>query len=148
MKPRALILSGYGLNCEAETQFAFELAGAGATIVHVDDLIAGQARLDHFQILVIPGGFSFGDDTGSGRAYANRLKNHLAEKLKKFVEADTLTIGICNGFQILTNAGLLPGALLYNDLPRYLVRWVDLKVKNPGPWLASLKDIYLPIAHG
>ncbi len=148
MQPRAIILSGYGLNCEEETKFAFERVGARADIVHVNDLIARRGRLREYQILAIPGGFSYGDDTGSGKAYANKLKNHLAEELAAFATADKLMIGICNGFQVLTNAGLLPGALTFNDNARYSVRWVDLKVAGVSPWLAGLKNISLPIAHG
>src|SRR3990167_6025805 len=112
MKPKIIVLAGYGLNCEEETKFAFELAGGGAEIVHVNDLIANAKKLRNSQILAVPGGFSFGDDLGSGLAYANKMKNHLAEALTEFLARDTLTIGICNGFQILTNLGFLPGALV------------------------------------
>lgn len=146
--PKAMVLSGYGLNCEDETKFAFELAGCRTDIIHINDLISGEKKLRNYQILAVPGGFSFGDDTGSGKAFAAKLKNHLDDELRKFVESDHLVIGICNGFQILTNAGLLPGALTYNDSARYHVRWVDVKVTNPGPWLAGIEELSLPIAHG
>src|ERR1051326_6224533 len=126
-QPRAIILSGYGLNCEEETAHVFTLAGAKADIVHINDLVNGVKSLRSYQILAIPGGFSYGDDTGSGRAYANKLKNHLHDERNKFVTADKLVIGICNGFQILTQAGLLPGALLFNSNARYTARWVDLQ---------------------
>ena len=147
-KPRAIILSGYGLNCEEETKLAFELAGATADIVHISDLIADKRRLNKYQILAIPGGFAFGDDTGSGKAYANKLKNNLWKEIEAFDQRDTLTIGICNGFQVLTNLGVLPGALLANDSVRYIDRWVDLKVAGKSPWLAGIKTLSLPIAHG
>lgn len=148
MKPRAIVLSGYGLNCEDETKFAFELAGGEADIVHVNDLIERPRKLRQYQILAVPGGFSFGDDTGSGKAYANKLKNHLGEHLERFAAQDRLIIGLCNGFQILTNTGLLPGALTFNDSVRYTDRWVDLKITGKGPWLSGIKSLSVPIAHG
>lgn len=158
MKPKVLVFSGYGLNCEEETMFAFQLAGADANIIHVNDIIDGFFKLEQYQILAIPGGFSYGDDTGSGNAYAWKLRNHLFEKLVKFIKKDRLIIGICNGFQILVNLGLLPAfnnqygqrtvALVHNNCNRYLVRWVDLKIKNQTPWFTGIKTLSLPIAHG
>lgn len=147
-KPKVIVFAGYGLNCEEETKFAFEEAGAEATIAHINDVIANPKMLDKFQILAMPGGFSYGDDTGSGKAYANRLRHHLEVPLKKFIERDTLMIGVCNGFQILTNAGLLPGALTYNESARYMDRWVDLKPVGDSPWTKGLGVLSLPIAHG
>lgn len=147
--PKVLILSGYGLNCEEETALAFELAGGESEIVHINDLIENKNKLQRYQILAIPGGFSYGDDIGSGRAYANKLNNHLKHKLLEFARKDKLIIGICNGFQILTQTGLLPGALTNNTNARYTVRWVDLKInKSPSPWLRGIKSLSLPIAHG
>jgi|SRR3989344_974972 len=147
-KPKVIILSGYGLNCEEETKFAFESAGGKADIVHINDLIAMPKMLSEYQILAFPGGFSYGDDTGSGKAYANKLKNHLSKELKEFLSRDTLMIGICNGFQILTSLGILPGALTYNKNGKYIDRWVDLKIEGKSPWLYGIKNISLPIAHG
>ena len=147
-KPKVIVLSGYGLNCEEETKFAFENAGGTADIVHINDLIAMPRMLSEYQILVFPGGFSYGDDTGSGKAYANKVKNHLSKELKEFLSRDTLMIGICNGFQILTSLGVLPGALTYNKNGKYIDRWVDLKVEGKSPWLSGIKNISLPIAHG
>jgi phosphoribosylformylglycinamidine synthase len=147
-KPKIVIMSGYGLNCEEETKFAFERAGGKADIIHINDLIKDPKQLSKYQILAFPGGFSYGDDTGSGKAYANKLKNHVAKELQEFVERDTLTIGICNGFQIITNLGLLPGGLAHNSGGQYLDRWVDMEVKGKSPWLAGIKKISLPIAHG
>ncbi len=156
--PRILIFSGFGLNCEEETKFAFEKAGGKADIVHINDLISGDHTLDSYQIIAFPGGFSYGDDTGSGNAFANRVKNHLWEKLHSFLKRDTLVIGICNGFQIITNLGLLPvieveyghreTTLLHNSTARYMDRWVDVKVSNSSPWLKNIKTMMLPIAHG
>lgn len=158
MKPRALIFSGYGLNCEEETKFAFEKGGANADIVHINDLIENPKRLENYQTLAFPGGFSYGDDTGSGNAFANKIKNHLWEKIEKFRKKERLVIGICNGFQILVNLGLLPAlnrkygtreaALLHNTAARYTVRWVDLKIENKTPWFKNILNLSLPIAHG
>lgn len=147
-KPKIIVMSGYGLNCEEETKFAFERAGGEADIVHINNLIKNPKQLEKYQILAFPGGFSYGDDTGSGKAYANKIKNHLSKELKKFVEGDTLVIGICNGFQIVTNLGLLSGGLAHNSGGVYLDRWVDMEVKGKSPWLAGIKKISLPIAHG
>lgn len=147
-KPHVIVLSGYGLNCEDETKFAFELAGAKADIVHINDLVAEKSKLKKYQILAIPGGFSYGDDTGSGKAYANKLKNHLKNELDDFINSDRLVIGICNGFQILTNLGFLPGALLPNTSARYIDRWVDLKMTGESPWTQGIKTLFSPIAHG
>ena len=158
MKPKVIILSGYGLNCEEETKYAFELAGGQADIVHINDLITKIYNLNNYQILAIPGGFAYGDDTGSGNAYAQKLKNHLWKELIKFVKGDKLVIGICNGFQILVNLGLLPAlnnkygdrqvALLHNTSARYTVRWIDLKIENQNPWFSNIETLSLPIAHG
>ena len=157
-KPKVLVFSGYGLNCEEETKYAFELAGATADIVHINDLINGIKKIKDYQILAFPGGFAYGDDTGSGNAFANKIRNHLWRNLERFLEEDKLIIGICNGFQIIVNLGLLPAtdkqfgnrevALLVNDNTRYTVRWVDLKIENKSPWLKGIKEISLPIAHG
>lgn len=145
-------MSGYGLNCEEETKYAFELAGAKkdivADIVHINDLIKKPKILSEYDILVFPGGFSYGDDTGSGKAYANKFKNHLAKELEEFLSRNTLAIGICNGFQIMTNLGILPGGLTYNKNKLYIDRWVDLEVLGSSPWLKGIKKISLPIAHG
>ncbi|MBU2632372.1 phosphoribosylformylglycinamidine synthase I [Patescibacteria group bacterium] len=158
MKPKVLVFSGYGLNCEEETTFAFEKAGAAAEIIHINDLIKNKKILKKFQIMAFPGGFSYGDDTGSGNAFANKLKNHLWKEIREFAEKDKLIIGICNGFQIMVNLGLLPAlnknygkrevALLHNDSARYIVRWIDLKIENNTPWFLNINNISLPIAHG
>lgn len=159
MKPKTLVFSGYGLNCEEETKYGFELAGGIADIVHINDLIDGRIKLSDYQILAIPGGFSYGDDTGSGNAYANKLRNHLWEELIRFIKQDKLIIGICNGFQILVNLGLLPAlnksygartvALMSNNSARYTVRFVDLKAENnKSPWIKGIDKLSIPIAHG
>jgi phosphoribosylformylglycinamidine synthase len=150
VKPKTLIMSGYGLNCEEETKYAFEKAGGSADIVHINDLINGDKKLSNYQILAFPGGFSYGDDTGSGNAFANKVKSHLSEKINSFISKNNLVIGICNGFQILAHLGLFPiqFSLTHNDSARYSVRWVDMKVENKSPWLQNINTISLPIAHG
>lgn len=149
IKPKALVFSGYGLNCEEETRYAFEIAGITADIVHINDIIDRPAILKNYQIGAMPGGFSFGDDTGSGNAFAEKITNHLGDSLKEFLERDTLMIGMCNGFQILSQLGVFgPIALLPNSNARYTTRWVDLSVNSTSPWFAGMKTISLPIAHG
>lgn len=148
MKPRALIFSGYGLNCEDETKAGFALAGAAADIVHIEDIIRDPKMLKKYQIAVFPGGFSYGDDTGAGKAYGARVRHHLGDELKAFLERDTLMAGICNGFQILTASGILPGALIANASARYSCRWVDMEVVGETPWLSGIERLSLPIGHG
>ena len=158
LKLKVLVFSGYGLNSEEETAYGFELAGASVDIVHVNDLIDAVADLNNYQILAFPGGFAFGDDTGAGNAYGYTVRNHLWEKLLDFISHDRLIIGICNGFQILVNLGLLPAlkmkygereaALLANSGARYLNRWTDLRVEHDSPWLHGISELSLPIAHG
>ena len=150
-KPKIIIMSGYGLNCEEETKFAFESAGGKADIIHINDLIAKPKMLKTYDIMAFPGGFAYGDDTGSGKAYANKFKNHLLKELKEFLSRDTRLIGIWNGFQIITNLGILPGALTYNKNGKYLDRWVDLEVPASAralAWLRGIKKLSIPIAHG
>lgn len=157
-KVKVIVISGYGINCEEETKFAFEKAGGQADIVHINDLINNPYKLSSYQIAAFPGGFAFGDDTGSGVAFANKIKSNIWEEFEKFVERDNLIIGICNGFQMLTNLGLIPGfnkdygkrevALVHNESARYINRWVDVKVENNSPWLKGIKTLSVPIAHG
>lgn len=158
-KPKVLVFSGYGLNCEDETKFAFDSAGGEADIIHINDLIEDPEKLEEYKIYVFPGGFAYGDDTGSGNAYASKVKNHLWGRLEKLIKEDRLVIGMCNGFQILVNLGLVPAldgkygerqvALLPNANARYTTRWVDLKVENnKSPWLKGIEKLSIPIAHG
>ncbi|MBU3913780.1 MAG: phosphoribosylformylglycinamidine synthase I [Nanoarchaeota archaeon] len=156
--PRVLVLTGYGINCDDETQFAFQKAGARAEKVHINDLIATPNNLKEYQILVFPGGFSYGDDTGAGIALANKIRNHLWEEVRDFVDRDRLVQGICNGFQVLVNLGLVPAlgreygtpqaALVHNNCARYLDRWVDLSFLGNSPWTRGISSMSLPIAHG
>ncbi len=158
-EPKVLILSGYGINCEEEMAYAFEQFGASADIVHVNDLIDGLATFDDYQILGIPGGFSYGDDTGAGKAMANRIVNNLREEILTFAKRDTLTIGICNGFQVVTALGLTPAldgkygkrqsGLMANENNRYTCRWINLKVGSEKcVWTKGIDTLFVPIAHG
>ena len=159
MKPKALVFAGYGLNSEEETKLAFDMAGGIGEIVHINDIIDGTRKLSDYQIFAVPGGFAYGDDTGAGNAFAQKMKNHLWEALQKFVTEDKLAIGICNGFQVLVNLGLLPAlnmeygkrelGLMPNELPRYTVRFVDLRIDNPhSPWTKGLDLISIPVSNG
>ena len=157
-KPRVLVFGGYGLNCEDETKFGFDLAGGDARVVHVNDLVAKPKKIREYEILAFPGGFSYGDDTGSGNAYASKVRNHLWPEILEFVKKDTLVIGICNGCQILVSLGLVPAlggkygkrevALLHNSSTKYVARWTDMKIENEIPWFQGISHISLPIAHG
>lgn len=157
-KPKVLVFAGYGLNSEEETKFAFDWAGGSSYIVHINDIIERKFSLLDYQILAFPGGFAYGDDTGSGNAYALKIRNHLWDELLHFMEKDGLIIGICNGFQILVNLGLLPATkkhgtrevgLMHNKQARYVVRFVDLKVKTKKtPWLRDIESLSIPVANG
>lgn len=157
---RALVLTGFGLNCDMETAYAFERAGAEARKVHINALIAGKAELDDFQILAFGGGFSWGDDHGAGVLQALKLKHHIGDKLLSFVEKGNLIIGICNGFQTLVNLGLLPGlhgnyqersvALTWNDCGNFRDQWVRLagNTSSPCVFTTGIDSIDLPVRHG
>ncbi len=157
---KALVLTGYGLNCDNETRYAFELAGASAKRVHINALIDQSVPLEEFQVMAFIGGFSWGDDHGAGVVQAVRLKNRIGDALLKFVDNGNLVIGICNGFQCLVNLGLLPGigldytrrsvALTYNDCGNFRDQWVHLKVNAQSPCLFTkgLDRMELPVRHG
>jgi phosphoribosylformylglycinamidine synthase I len=154
--PRALVLRAPGTNCDEETALAWRLAGAAAETWHIGRVLDEPRALDGFQILTIPGGFSYGDDLGAGRILACRLGTVLIEALRHFQDRGGLILGICNGFQVLVRAGLLPGGprpiaatLARNDSGRFEDRWVRL-LPTPGrtPFLADAEPIELPVAHG
>ena len=159
-KVRVLIITGFGLNCEAETAHAFKLAGAGADRVHLNDLIAGDRSLDEFEILAFIGGFAFGDHIASGRVLANRLKHTMREPLQEFIDDGKLIIGICNGFQTMAKLGLLPGldgdymtqtvSLVANDCGTFQDRWVTLRVLGDSPCVVTqgIERLEAPVRHG
>ncbi len=154
---RAIVLRAAGINCDLETQHAFELAGASADRVHINRIIEDKSLLDGYQILVIPGGFSYGDDVAAGKILANQIKHHLYEQVQKFIEAGKLVLGICNGFQVLVKAGILPYpdasgqavTVTYNDSNKFEDRWVYLApVTERCVFIEKDRRIYLPVAHG
>lgn len=156
----ALVLTGYGLNCDMETAYAFERAGAQAHRVHINALIDGSVRLDRFQIMAFIGGFSWGDDHGAGVIEAVRMRTRIGDRLLEFIARGNLVIGICNGFQCLVNLGLLPGldgdytrrsvALTYNDCGNFRNDWVHLKINSASPcvFTQGMEHLELPIRHG
>ncbi|MFZ5590204.1 MAG: phosphoribosylformylglycinamidine synthase I [Bacillota bacterium] len=158
-KPRVCILRTDGTNCDRETFYAFELAGAECRLVHVNQLRMGREKLTDYQILVIPGGFSYGDDVHSGKILAVELTSYLKEQLQSFVDAGKPVLGICNGFQVLVRTGLLPhgqmgridAALMHNDSGHFECRWVRLRVeKSPCIFTRELEGqiIDIQVAHG
>jgi phosphoribosylformylglycinamidine synthase len=154
MPPSVLVLRTAGTNCDEETAYAFERAGARAERLHVNRLREDPRALDRFQVLALPGGFSYGDDLGAGKVLANELRSHLAEPLARFLERGGLVIGICNGFQVLVKAGLLPGGaaratLAANRSGRFEARWVWLEATSDRtPFLRKGDRLHLPCAHG
>ena len=158
-EPRALILVGFGINCDYETEHAFQLAGATTEQVHLNDLLDYKEMLALYHIIALPGGFSFGDHVASGRVLANRLRYGLGPDLMSFVADGGLVIGICNGFQVLVKMGMLPGfdagfkqeaTLTLNDSGKFEDRWVYLKGDSVSKCVFSqnIDSLYLPVRHG
>jgi len=162
---KALVLTGYGLNCDYETDFCLNLAGAKSQRVHINELIGdgntgAKPNLRDYHIFVFGGGFSWADDHGAGVLMASKLKHHLGKQIEHFIEDGKLIIGICNGFQALVNLGLLPCyedkyrerriALTYNDSGNFMDAWVNLKVNHESPcvFTKGLFNLELPVRHG
>lgn len=159
MDAKVLVLTGFGINCDYETEAAFRLAGAEPKRVHLNDVIEDKAMLDDFHIMAIPGGFSFGDDIASGKVFANKVKYNLSEQLQRFIDEKKLVLGICNGFQVMVKLGLLPAldgnyfsqsvTLTLNDSGRFEDRWVHLKAAaSKCVFTQGIENIYLPVRHG
>jgi len=150
-KAKVIVLRTAGTNCDRETVFAFQAAGADVDLVHINELIQGGKNLEPYKILALPGGFSYGDDIAVGKVLANELIYKLRQDIRKFVQSGKLVIGICNGFQVLVKTGLLPhSTLTFNDSGKFEDRWVYLKNvnRNKCVFTRGIKGIYLPIAHG
>jgi len=162
---RALVLTGYGLNCDYETDFSLKLAGANSERVHINELIPSEksnarVTLDKYHILVLGGGFSWADDHGAGVIMASKLRYNIGEQIEEFIREGKLIIGICNGFQALVNLGLLPGfdgdyhsrkvALTYNDSGNFVDRWVTLRAQENSVCIFTkgISTIELPVRHG
>jgi phosphoribosylformylglycinamidine synthase subunit PurQ / glutaminase len=155
-RPRTIVIRAPGTNCDEETVFAWQRAGATVETWHVNRLIETPAELDRFQIVTIPGGFSYGDDLGAGRILATRIGIVLGDALRRFHDRGGLVLGICNGFQVLVRSGLLPGGpapcpttLAHNDSGRFEARWVTLGARaGHSPFVSFTEPIELPVAHG
>ncbi|MBT6644330.1 MAG: phosphoribosylformylglycinamidine synthase subunit PurQ [Euryarchaeota archaeon] len=158
--PLVAVLYGFGINCDHETKSVFEMAGAQAERIHVNELVNGSKDLVNYHILAVPGGFSFGDHLGSGRLMGNRLRFMLRDMMHNFVNDGKLVIGICNGFQVLVKMGLLPGddevsmtqtaSLTLNNSGMYEDRWVTLEFDplSNCVWTKDLERIRVPVRHG
>ncbi len=145
---KVLVLRAAGTNCDRETAYAFERVGAVAESRHVNELLADPAILHGYRILVIPGGFSYGDDIAAGRILATELKARARPAIRSFIDDGGLVLGICNGFQVLVNTGLLPGTLTHNESHRYEDRWVELEVPTDRCAFVEKGERYaFPIAH-
>jgi phosphoribosylformylglycinamidine synthase len=159
MKVKSLVLDGYGLNCGKETRYAIEQGGGYPEKVHITEIISRDKKLEDYQIFVLIGGFSYGDDHGAGVLLANKLKNNIGDDIQQFVDDDKLILGICNGFQTLVNYGLLPGfdgdynscevALIDNYIGNFRDDWTTLKInkKSPCVFTKGIEKIELPIRH-
>ncbi len=156
---KAIVLRAAGINCDLETEHALKLAGAETDRVHINRIIENKDMLEAYQILVFPGGFSYGDDVAAGKILGNQIIHHLADVLKKFINDGKLVLGICNGFQVLVKTGILPGngeisgqedvTITYNDSGKFEDRWVHLAPQTEKcVFIEAGKQIYLPIAHG
>ena len=157
---RVLIITGYGLNCEAESSVAWEMAGARAERVHLNDLIERPARLSDYAALMFIGGFSYGDHMTSGHVFALRVRRRLGGELEKFIRAGKLILGVCNGFQIMVKLGLLPGldgeyfsqklSIMQNDCGTFQNRWTPLRFEPSSPCIFTkgLDRFSLPVRHG
>lgn len=156
-KPRVLILRAPGTNCDVETAVAFARAGGEPERLHINRLLENPRRFDQYQILCLPGGFSYGDDVAAGKILANQIRHHLRDAVFRFRDAGKLILGICNGFQVLIKCDVLIepspagplATLTYNDSGRFEDRWVRLGVTGRDcPFLEGIESLELPVAHG
>lgn len=160
MKPKTLIITGYGLNCEDETAYVFDLAGAQPEKVHISDITSRDKRLEDYQILAFIGGFCDGDHLGAGTVQAARFRHAFSDDLQKFISDGKLIVAICNGFQTAVKMGILPGldgdykdkkaTLTNNDSGIFEDRWVYMKVNQNSPcvWTKGIEKLFLPVRHG
>jgi phosphoribosylformylglycinamidine synthase len=159
MKPKTLILRTAGTNCDGETAYAFERAGTSSEFLHINRLLENPRQIHDFQILALPGGFSYGDDIAAGKILANQITHHLRDALQEFIDAGKPVIGICNGFQVLVKTDLLPGnlaghsgqtaTLTNNDCGRFIDRWIRVAPRSTKCiWTAGIEPLDVPIAHG
>ena len=155
---KTLILRTAGTNCDRETEHAFKRAGSEVNLIHLDRLIEKPESLLDYRILVFPGGFTYGDDLGAGTIVASRLRTTLLPEIIALVDRGGLVLGVCNGFQILVKAGLLPAiaghgetgeaTLTANDSNKFEDRWVTLEVvSDRSPFVRKGDVIRCPVAH-
>jgi len=158
-KVKILILRAPGTNCDVETMFAFEQAGSIVESAHINELLRRKKPLSNYQIMVIQGGFTYGDDISAGKILANELRLKFGEDIQRFVDDGRLILGICNGFQVLLKAGILTGlidensqplTLAANDSGKFECRWVYLRINETTPCIFTqgISNMYLPVAHG
>jgi phosphoribosylformylglycinamidine synthase I len=156
---KILMLRGPGTNRDIDTRTAFLQCGAEVDNALVGEIVRGEKRLMDYQVLVVPGGFTYGDDISAGKIMANEIKLKLGDDINKFVLEGRLVLGICNGFQVLVKTGILPGiksksaqpvTLTNNDSGKFECRWVYLKIneKSPCVFTKGMDMVYVPIAHG
>lgn len=151
---RVLILKGNGINCENETAKAFMSKDTSVNIVHINELINNEYQLNDFDIFAIPGGFSYGDEIQSGKILALKLKKYLAQDINTFIAANKLIIGICNGFQILTQLDLFTEkkrtcTLAHNKNEKFINKWQGLHVNTNSFWTKGFPAHYaMPVRHG
>ncbi|MEN6369335.1 MAG: phosphoribosylformylglycinamidine synthase subunit PurQ [Thermotogota bacterium] len=163
---RALVVAGFGINCEEETAAAYRLAGAEARVAHLESILRGNIELDAFDVVHLPGGFSFGDDLGGGRVLANRIRTRklprgatMSDGLRAVARRGGMVIGICNGFQAIAELGLVPNvggdgvaevALMQNVSAKYEDRWVRVRadLECPAHVWAGLEEWEVPVRHG
>jgi len=167
VRPKALVLTGYGINCDYETKEACEKAGFLSEIVHLNDVMESSKMLFMYKLVVFPGGFTYGDDLGSGVAFASRIRFSITEDGKRlydyllnYIKKDGLILGICNGFQILVRLGIIPAinneygvqnvSLAPNREGYFIDRWVFLRVEESSPniFTMGIKSLRLPVRHG
>ena len=158
-KVKTIVLRAPGTNCDGETVFAFEQAGSAVELTHINELVRRERKLADYQILVVPGGFTYGDDISGGKILANELRLKLDEDIRGFIDKGGLILGICNGLQVLVKAGILPRSsdgkpqrltLSGNDSNRFECRWVYLRTDPDSPcvFTRGIEAMYLPVAHG
>ncbi len=159
-RPKVLIITGYGVNCEAESAEAWRRAGADPVLVHVNDLLSSPDQIDAVDGLMFIGGFSYGDHMSSGHVFAQRIKHHIQPRLQTFIDAGKVMLGICNGFQVMTKMGLLPGlngdyfipsvSLIQNDCGHFQNYWVNIRFEDASRCIFTkgLGTLTLPIRHG
>ncbi len=148
-RPQAVVLAAPGTNRDHDVSFALDLAGAEPRIVLLAELLADPDLLRGAQMLVVAGGFSYADALGAGRMWSLELSHGVGDALTGFVAARKPVIGICNGFQVLTGTGLLPGALGHNESGHFQCEWVHLEAPaSRCIWTRDLEPFECPIAHG